>query len=145
MSVDDEWPVQSLASILEASITRLNVLVAEDNEFNADLIQQLLQRRGHRVRIAANGTDAMTLASKEPYDLMLLELHMPGMDGFEVIARLREHELGTGQHLPVVALTARASAEDRERCLAAGMDGFLSKPVRADALWSAITRATLGR
>ena len=118
------------------------MLVAEDNQFNADLIQQLLQRRGHHVRVATNGTDAMALASAETFDILLLDLHMPGMDGFEVIARLREEERGTGRHLPVVALTARARSEDRERCLAAGMDEFLSKPVRADALWSAIGRAT---
>ena len=122
----------------------LRVLVAEDNEFNADLIRQLLQRRGHDVRIASNGIDAMALARAEAFDLLLLDLHMPGMDGFEVIARLREEERSTGGHLAVVALTARARAEDRERCLDAGMDEFLAKPVRADALWSTIAKATSG-
>jgi PAS domain S-box-containing protein len=121
---------------------RLRVLVAEDNEFNADLIQQLLQRRGHEVRIAANGTDAMALASAAAFDLLLLDLHMPGMDGFAVIARLRAEERDTGRHLPVIALTARARSEDRARCLAAGMDEFLAKPVRPQALWSAIARVT---
>jgi len=121
----------------------LRVLVAEDNEFNADLIRQLLQRRGHGVRIATNGTDAVALASTEAFDVLLLDLHMPGMDGFEVIARLREGERVTRGHLPVVALTARARTEDRDRCLAAGMDDFLAKPVRADALWSAIRRVTV--
>ena len=109
---------------------KLRVLVAEDNEFNADLIRQLLQRRGHEVCIASSGTDAMALARSKAFDLMLLDLHMPGMDGFEVITRLREEEAGTGDHLPVVALTARARAEDRERCLAAGMDAF-SRQARA--------------
>jgi CheY-like chemotaxis protein len=121
---------------------KLRVLVAEDNEFNADLIRQLLQRRGHEVRLASNGTDAIALARSRAFDLMLLDLHMPGMDGFEVITRLREEEGGTGDHLPVVALTARARVEDRERCLAAGMDDFLAKPVHAEALWSAIRRVT---
>ena len=121
---------------------RLRVLVAEDNEFNSDLIRQLLQRRGHDVAIATNGTDALTMASAGNFDLLLLDLHMPGLDGFEVIARLRAEERLTGGHLPVVALTARARAEDRERCLVAGMDEFLAKPVRAEALWSAIGRVT---
>ncbi len=121
---------------------RLRVLVAEDNEFNADLIRQLLQRRGHEVRIVTNGTDAVALASAQAFDLLVLDLHMPGMDGFEVIARLREGERLTRGHLPVIALTARARTEDRERCLAAGMDDFLAKPIRADALWSAIRRVT---
>ena len=123
----------------------LRVLVAEDNEFNADLIRQLLGRRGHDVLIASTGTDAMALAHAETFDLMLLDLHMPGIDGFEVIARLREDERVTSRHLPVIALTARARAEDRERCLAAGMDEFLAKPVRAPALWSAIDRVTASR
>ncbi len=143
VSIDGGLSVLPLSSPDESAAgAALRVLVAEDNQFNADLIQQLLQRRGHHVRIAANGTDAMALASAEVFDLLLLDLHMPGMDGFEVIARLREEERGTGRHLPVVALTARARSEDRDRCLAAGMDEFLSKPVRADALWSAIGRAT---
>jgi PAS domain S-box-containing protein len=125
-----------------AAATLLRVLVAEDNEFNADLIRQLLQRRGHEVAITTNGIDAVALANSEKFDLVLLDLHMPGMDGFEVIARLRAEERLTGGHLPVVALTARARAEDRERCFAAGMDEFLAKPVRADALWSTIGRVT---
>ena len=132
-----------LATVEESAAGRLlRVLVAEDNEFNADLIRQLLQRRGHEVAITANGIDTVALASSEKFDLVLLDLHMPGMDGFEVIARLRAEERVAGGHLPVVALTARASSEDRERCLTAGMDEFLAKPVRADALWSAIGRVT---
>jgi PAS domain S-box-containing protein len=121
---------------------RLRVLVAEDNEFNADLIRQLLHRRGHRVAVTVNGIDALALAGSEKFDLLLLDLHMPGMDGFEVISRLRAEERLTGGHLPVVALTARARTEDRERCLASGMDEFIAKPIRAEALWSAIGRVT---
>jgi PAS domain S-box-containing protein len=144
LSVDQRSPSVPLAVTPEllAVGPHLRVLVAEDNEFNADLIRQLLQRRGCDVRIASNGTDAVALARAGAFDLMLLDLHMPGMDGFEVIMRLREVERRTGGHLPVVALTARARAEDRERCLAAGMDDFLAKPVRADVLWSAIARTT---
>ncbi len=85
----------------------LRVLIAEDNEFNALLIRQMLYRRGHHPRIAANGEQALELLDQAPYDLLLLDLHMPRLDGFEVIARVRERERGTARHLPVIALTAR--------------------------------------
>ncbi|HET7541661.1 MAG TPA: AAA family ATPase [Polyangiaceae bacterium] len=120
----------------------LRVLVAEDNEFNAQLIRQLLLRRGHQATVANNGLDALSLATRGGIDLMLLDLHMPGMDGFDVIQRIRSRERSTGGHLPVVALTARSRKEDRERCLAAGMDDFLAKPVHADSLWAAVERVS---
>jgi PAS domain S-box-containing protein len=143
-SMDGRLPELPRSPALRESLAGppLRVLVAEDNEFNAYLIMQLLQRQGHDVRIATNGTDALALASADAFALLLLDLHMPGMDGFEVIARLRERERLTRGHLPVVALTARARTEDRERCLAAGMDDFLAKPIRAEALWSAVRRVT---
>ncbi|HYQ16971.1 MAG TPA: ATP-binding protein, partial [Polyangiaceae bacterium] len=118
----------------------LRVLIAEDNEFNAQLIRQLLQQRGHQVTVANNGVDALSLATRGSYQLMFLDLHMPGLDGFAVIERIRERERSTGAHLPVVAVTARSRDEDRERCLASGMDDFLAKPVRAGALWAMIAR-----
>ena len=120
--------------------TGLRVLIAEDNDFNAQLIRHLLQRRGHLPRVASNGHEALSLFGAANYDLMLLDLHMPGLDGFEVIDRIRTRERATGAHLPVIALTARSRNEDRERCLAAGMDDFLAKPIHATALWSAVTR-----
>src|SRR5205807_2655790 len=103
----------------------LRVLVAEDNEFNAQLLEQLLGRRGHRVRLASDGRQALALAQEEGFDLLLLDVHMPELDGFEVVQAVRERERSVGGHLPVIALTARARQEDRERCLAAGMDDFL--------------------
>jgi PAS domain S-box-containing protein len=120
----------------------LSILVAEDNEFNAQLMRQLLQRRGHQVTVASNGIDALSLATHGSYEIMLLDLHMPGLDGFGVIERLRARERATGGHLPVVALTARSRTEDRDRCLASGMDDFLGKPVHAGALWAAVDRVT---
>jgi PAS domain S-box-containing protein len=119
----------------------LRVLVAEDNEFNAQLLEQLLGRRGHSVRLASNGREALSLAEGGAFDLMLLDVHMPELDGFQVIRAVREREQAAGGHLPVIALTARARREDRERCLAAGMDDFLSKPIEAADLWAAIDRA----
>jgi CheY-like chemotaxis protein len=122
--------------------TPLRILVAEDNEFNAQLIRQLLQRRGHQATVATNGVDALSLATRGNYDLMLLDLHMPGLDGFEVIKRLRARERSTAGHLPVVALTARSRKEDRDRCVESGMDEFLGKPVHAGALWAAVERVS---
>jgi CheY-like chemotaxis protein len=117
----------------------LRVLVAEDNEFNAQLLEQLLERRGHRVRLANNGREALCLAA-EPFDVLLLDVHMPELDGFAVVGAIRERERTAGGHLPIIALTARSRKEDRERCLAAGMDDFLAKPIRAADLWAAIDR-----
>jgi PAS domain S-box-containing protein len=118
----------------------LHVLVAEDNEFNAQLLEQLLGRRGHRVRLADNGRAALALAAEEAFDLLLLDVHMPELDGFQVVRAIRERERRTGGHLPIIALTARSRKEDRERCLAAGMDDFLAKPIQAANLWAAIDR-----
>ena len=123
----------------------LHILVAEDNEFNAQLLEQLLGRRGHRVRLANNGREALALAETGVFDLLLLDVHMPELDGFQVVRAIREREQAAGGHLPVIALTARSRAEDRERCLAAGMDEFLSKPVRAADLWAAIDRVVGAR
>jgi CheY-like chemotaxis protein len=118
----------------------LRILVAEDNDFNADLLKQLLVRRGHDVRSASDGRKALTLAAEEDFDLMLLDVHMPELDGFQVIRAVRDRERSTSGHLPVIALTARSRPEDREQCLAAGMDDFLAKPIQAPDLWAAIDR-----
>jgi CheY-like chemotaxis protein len=122
----------------------LHVLVAEDNEFNVALLEELLRRRGHQARFARDGHAALELALKlapeDVCDLMLLDLHMPGLDGFQVAQAIREQEQGTSRHLPIIVLTARSSAHDRERCIAAGMDEFLSKPIEAAALWAVVER-----
>jgi CheY-like chemotaxis protein len=122
------------------AVRPLRVLVAEDNEFNAQLLEQLLLRRGHRVRLAGNGREALALAEEGAFDLLLLDLHMPELDGFQVVGAVRARERTTGDHLPVIALTARSRKEDRERCLAAGMDDFLAKPILAADLWAAVER-----
>jgi PAS domain S-box-containing protein len=124
---------------------RLRILAAEDNEFNTQLLEQLLVRRGHTVQVAGNGREALALLEQGDFDLLLLDVHMPEIDGFQVIQAIRERERVAGGHLHVVALTARSRKEDRERCLAAGMDDFLSKPVQAADLWAAVERAASGR
>src|SRR5258706_4024121 len=127
-----------------AAAPALRILVAEDNEFNVTLLNELFALRGYHVHIAGDGREALALAMSGDFDLLLLDIHMPEMDGFEVVQAIREQERASGGHLPVIAFTARSGKADRERCLAAGMDDFLSKPVQADALWDVIDRvATL--
>jgi CheY-like chemotaxis protein/HPt (histidine-containing phosphotransfer) domain-containing protein len=114
--------------------------VAEDNELSAQVLEQALVRQGHRVRLASNGREVLTLAEQGSFDLLLLDVHMPELDGFQVVQAVRERELTTGGHLPIIALTARSRKEDRERCLAAGMDDFQTKPIRPADLLAAIDR-----
>jgi two-component system, sensor histidine kinase and response regulator len=128
--------------------TPLHILLAEDDEFSARFLEQLLSRNGHRVRLATNGREALALAEEGDFDVLLLDIHMPELDGFQVVRAVRERELTVGGRLPIIALTARSRSEDRERCLAAGMDDFLTKPVAAAALLAAIERVVsthLGR
>ena len=100
--------------------------------------------RGHRVRLAANGREALDMTAAGGFDLVLLDIHMPEVDGFQVVRVLREREQTAGGHLPVIALTARSREEDRRQCLDAGMDDYLSKPIRAADLLAAIDRAVFG-
>ena len=123
----------------------LRVLVAEDDEFNAQLLEKVMGRQGHGVRFANNGREALALAEEGAFDLLLLDIHMPELDGFQVAEAIRERERTVGGHLPIIALTARSRKEDRERCLAAGMDDFLTKPVRPGELWTAIERVLEAR
>jgi two-component system, sensor histidine kinase and response regulator len=139
-SNERETPRAPAPPVAPAPTVPLRILLAEDNAFNAQLMEQLLVRRGHRVRIAQDGREALALAGGGDFDLLLLDVHMPELDGFQVIRGIRERERGTGRHLPVIALTARSRREDRERCLAAGMDDFLTKPVRMPELLAALER-----
>ena len=118
----------------------LKILVAEDNEFNIQLIEELLRRASHHVEVATNGRNALELSGERSYDLLLLDVHMPELDGYQVARSIREREKVTGRRLPIIALTASARLKDRENCLAAGMDDFLSKPFQANQLWKAIER-----
>jgi PAS domain S-box-containing protein len=136
---------QQAAVATPAGDTGLAILVAEDNEINALLARALLARLGHRATIAGSGNAAVDawLAARgvgEPYDIVLMDLHMPGSDGIEATRRIREAETG-GQRTPIIALTANAFEEDREACLAAGMDGFLTKPLDRDRLATALATA----
>src|SRR5207245_7312907 len=95
--------------------TPLRILVAEDNELSAQVLEQALDRQGHRVQVASNGREVLTLAEQGGFDLLLLDVHMPELDGFQVVRAVRERELTTGGHLPIIALTSRSRKEDRGR------------------------------
>jgi two-component system sensor histidine kinase/response regulator len=116
----------------------LRVLVAEDNPTNQTLISALLDQQGHHVSIVNNGRLAVERVAQEAFDLVLMDVQMPEMSGLEATAAIREAERRTGGHVPIVALTARAMTGDREQCLAAGMDAYVPKPVRAEDLFAAI-------
>jgi CheY-like chemotaxis protein len=118
---------------------RLRLLVAEDDGLNEELMRKLLAKAGHDVRVARNGRDAVALATTGAFDALLLDLHLPEMDGFEVVERIRHRERSTGaRRLPVIATTARSRREVRDACLAAGMEGFLGKPLSAAKLRAAL-------
>ncbi len=121
----------------------LRVLLAEDNPVNQRLIIRLLEAEGHRVLAASDGRVAFEAYAGEsvPFDVALVDLQMPGLDGFGLTASIRQHERASGRRLPIVALTAHATGDYRERCLAAGMDGYLAKPFQARQLLEAIASA----
>jgi len=116
------------------------VLLAEDNLVNQKVAVRFLEKRGHTVVLAESGNKALDAWRKQTFDIILMDIQMPEMDGFEATSRIREHEKSTGQHIPIIALTAHAMVGDRERCLAAGMDDYVSKPINATDLFAAIDR-----
>jgi two-component system, sensor histidine kinase and response regulator len=116
----------------------LRILVAEDNVVNQHLARKLLESRGHSITVACNGREAVVLHGQQVFDLVLMDVQMPEMDGFEATAALRAREKGTRRHVPIIAMTAHAIKGYQERCLQAGMDGYLAKPVKAAALFAVI-------
>jgi len=120
----------------------LRILLAEDNIVNQKVVLRVLEREGHRVVIAGNGREALAALEREVFHLVLMDVQMPEMDGFETAAAIRARERYTGVRLPILAMTAHAMSGDRERCLAAGMDGYIAKPVHKIELLTAIGRYT---
>jgi two-component system sensor histidine kinase/response regulator len=120
----------------------LKILLVEDNPVNQLLAIRLLQKRGHTVVTAGNGQEALAALANEAYDLVFMDVQMPVMDGLQATVAIRELEQHSGGHVPIVAMTAHAMAGDQERCFAAGMDGYLSKPLRPEALSELLARYT---
>ncbi|HVW03090.1 MAG TPA: response regulator, partial [Planctomycetaceae bacterium] len=118
----------------------LHVLLAEDNLVNQRLATRLLEKQGHSVVIAADGEDAYRAFEREPFDLILMDVQMPRCDGLEATRRIRQRERSTGRHVPIIAMTAHAMKGDRERCLEAGMDGYVTKPIDPRELFNAIQK-----
>jgi PAS domain S-box-containing protein len=114
---------------------KLHILVVEDNPINQLLAQRLLGKRGDTLVVANNGPEALALLESQPFDLILMDIQMPEMSGIEVTAAIREKEKGTGRHIPIIATTASAMKEDKDRCLEVGMDAYLAKPIDKDALF----------
>jgi CheY-like chemotaxis protein len=108
----------------------LRVLLAEDNPVNQRLVLRMLEKRGHRVVVVGDGGQALAALDRAPFDLVLMDLQMPVMGGFEALDAIRSRERTTGGHLPVIALTANALKGDRERCLQAGFDDYIAKPLQ---------------
>ena len=116
----------------------LHILLAEDNAVNQRLAVRVLEGRGHTVVVAENGKEAVSALEKESFDLILMDVQMPEMDGLEATAAIREKEKTTGAHIPIIAMTAHAMKGDRERCLEAGMDDYVSKPIKVKELHQVI-------
>ena len=124
---------------------RLNVLLAEDNAVNQLLASRILEILGHQVTVVSNGREALSAAKAGRFDLIVMDVQMPEMDGFEATAAIRELEKSSGEHIPIIAMTAHAMKGDRERCLAAGMDGYVSKPIRVADVEEAVAQAMVAK
>ena len=126
----------------------LSILLAEDNETNQQVAVKLLKKHGHKITVACSGKEAVAAFEKESFDLILMDLHMPDMGGLEATACIREKERATNNHIPIIALTARAMKGQREQCIEAGMDGYVSKPIDVgeffNTIYSLATNAICG-
>jgi signal transduction histidine kinase/ligand-binding sensor domain-containing protein/ActR/RegA family two-component response regulator len=127
-----------------AVLAPLRILLAKDNPVNQKIALRQLQKNGHSVFVVADGRSAVSASGSEAFDVILMDVQMPEMDGLEATAAIRQREAGGSVHIPIVAMTAHAMAGDRDRCLAAGMDGYLRKPIRPEEMFQAIAEVTAG-
>ena len=137
-------PIITKHSVVEARKQKIRLLLAEDNINNQKVALKILEKAGYRAEAVFNGLEALTALEKNPYDLILMDVQMPEMDGFETTAAIRRMEKEKGGHVPIVAMTAHAMKGDRERCLEAGMDDYLSKPIQPKELIEMIERQLKG-
>jgi two-component system sensor histidine kinase/response regulator len=120
------------------TLRQLSILLAEDNAMNQKLATRLLEKRGHKITTVSNGREAIEALEASLFDLILMDVQMPEMDGWRATELIRERERVTGGHIPILALTAHAMKHDQQRCLDVGMDGFLSKPFEPPRLYEAV-------
>jgi len=130
----DDTPKLVTRHSLREARKHLQILLADDNAINRELTVRILSKRGHTVTAVENGKLAVQAVEAQNFDVVLMDVQMPEMDGFEATAMIRQNEQASGRHLPIIAMTAHAMKGDRESCLAAGMDGYISKPIRAQEL-----------
>jgi CheY-like chemotaxis protein len=140
----EEGPAAAAGEQVPRLAAPLRILLAEDSLVNQKLAVALLERHGHRVVVANNGREAVSAAESGSFDLVLMDVQMPELDGLEATAIIRAREKQSGIHLPIVAMTAHALKGDRERCLDAGMDDYVSKPIRAGELFRTVNRLLAG-
>ena len=143
-SSPERKPANDNAPVVRA-VASLHILLAEDNEINRIVAGSVLEKRGHSVVHAVNGREAVEAAARDTFDLIFMDWQMPGMDGLEATRHIRESEAASGRRTPIVAMTAHALAGDRERCLAAGMDDYLSKPLDKQELIALLARIAASR
>ena len=123
---------------LREARSHAHILLVEDNAVNQKLALRLLEKRGYRVTVAGDGREALAALEKQRFDLILMDVQMPEMDGFQATRAIREREKASGEHIPIVAMTAHAMKGDQERCLAAGMDAYVAKPIRAGEFYAKV-------
>jgi len=128
--IDEPNAAANETTVAAVKMRPLRILLAEDSLTNQRLAVGILSKWGHQVTVANNGREAVAAADKEPFDLVLMDVQMPEMDGYQATAVIREREVGKNRRLPIVAMTAHAMKGDREECLAAGMDAYVAKPIR---------------
>jgi CheY-like chemotaxis protein len=136
-------PQDSQTREQSSNVDPMRVLLAEDNLVNQRLAVRVLAKHGHTVVVAGNGLEALKELKQQHFDLVLMDVQMPEMNGLEATAAIREEEKRTGRHLPIVAMTANAMKGDRELCLEAGMDGYVSKPIKVPDLLAEMGRVVL--
>ncbi len=135
--VSQDAPLLTRHSLRE-NRRRLKILLAEDNHVNQMLARRLLEKRGHTIIVAETGKRALEILEEQAIDLILMDVEMPDMDGLQAAAKIRVREQSTGNHIPIIAMTAHAMAGDRERCIRAGMDRYVPKPLQTKQLFAAI-------
>jgi len=132
----------ALVPTTEAAAPGCRILLVDDNDVNRIIATRLLEKHGHQVIAVENGALAVDATAGEQFDLVLMDVQMPVMDGLTATAHIRTREHTTGVHLPIIAVTAHAMDQDRQRCLAAGMDDYLPKPIRSADLFATVARFT---